>query len=79
MSNALSWRLFERQLSAFPSILEVRGRGLMIGFDLPESKSALRKICYSNINLYRRCQAQYYKAVAFPGSKKRRLNYSSER
>lgn len=30
------------QLRNFPSILEVRGRGLMIGFDLPESISGLR-------------------------------------
>jgi acetylornithine aminotransferase len=31
------------RLKAFDSILEVRGRGLMIGFDLPEHLSGLRK------------------------------------
>ena len=31
------------ELKKFPSILEVRGRGLMIGFDLPEELSNLRK------------------------------------
>jgi acetylornithine aminotransferase len=31
------------QLKAFPSITAVRGRGLMIGFDLPERLSSLRK------------------------------------
>jgi acetylornithine aminotransferase len=32
-----------QQLRSFESITEVRGRGLMIGFDLPESLSSLRK------------------------------------
>lgn len=31
------------QLKAFPSIQAVRGKGLMIGFDLPESLASLRK------------------------------------
>lgn len=31
------------QLSTFASITEVRGKGLMIGFDLPDSLSSLRK------------------------------------
>ena len=31
------------QLNSYPAILEVRGQGLMIGFDLPESLAALRK------------------------------------
>jgi acetylornithine aminotransferase len=31
------------KLKSFTSILEVRGRGLMIGFDLPEKLSNLRK------------------------------------
>ncbi|MBK5279030.1 MAG: aspartate aminotransferase family protein [Bacteroidia bacterium] len=31
------------QLKSFPSILEVRGEGLMIGFDLPDSLASLRK------------------------------------
>lgn len=31
------------QLKQFPSILSVRGRGLMIGFDLPESLSGIRQ------------------------------------
>jgi acetylornithine/N-succinyldiaminopimelate aminotransferase len=31
------------QLKSFPSILEVRGEGLMIGFDLPDSLAYLRK------------------------------------
>jgi acetylornithine aminotransferase len=31
------------ELKSFPSILEVRGRGLMIGFDLPNELSNLRK------------------------------------
>ena len=31
-----------RRLKAFPGILEVRGRGLMIGFDLPPERSNLR-------------------------------------
>ena len=31
------------QLRSFPSILEVRGEGLMIGFDLPDSLASLRK------------------------------------
>lgn len=31
------------QLKAMPAILEVRGRGLMIGFDLPEPLAGLRK------------------------------------
>jgi len=32
-----------RELKSFPSVTEVRGRGLMIGFDLPESMASLRK------------------------------------
>lgn len=32
-----------KALKAYPSILDVRGRGLMIGFDLPESMAGLRK------------------------------------
>jgi acetylornithine/N-succinyldiaminopimelate aminotransferase len=32
-----------RELKSFPSVTEVRGRGLMIGFDLPESFAGLRK------------------------------------
>ncbi|HZY83156.1 MAG TPA: aminotransferase class III-fold pyridoxal phosphate-dependent enzyme, partial [Cyclobacteriaceae bacterium] len=31
------------ELKAFPAVTAVRGRGLMIGFDLPESLAALRK------------------------------------
>jgi acetylornithine aminotransferase len=31
------------QLRSFPYIQEVRGRGLMIGFDLPDSLASLRK------------------------------------
>lgn len=31
------------QLNSYPAILEVRGQGLMIGFDLPESLASLRK------------------------------------
>lgn len=44
MQNA--WELgnyWMSELKSFPSILEVRGRGLMIGFDLPEELSSLRK------------------------------------
>ena len=44
MSNALKLgEYWKEQLKAFPSVLEVRGRGLMLGFDLPESKATLRK------------------------------------
>lgn len=32
-----------KALKVYPSILDVRGRGLMIGFDLPESMAGLRK------------------------------------
>lgn len=32
-----------KALKAYPSIMDVRGRGLMIGFDLPESMTGLRK------------------------------------
>jgi acetylornithine/N-succinyldiaminopimelate aminotransferase len=32
-----------KELKSFPSILEVRGEGLMIGFDLPDSLASLRK------------------------------------
>ncbi len=32
-----------QQLRSFESIMEVRGKGLMIGFDLPESLASLRK------------------------------------
>ncbi len=32
-----------KQLNSFASITEVRGKGLMIGFDLPDSLSSLRK------------------------------------
>ena len=31
------------QLKSFPSIIEVRGEGLMIGFDLPAEFASLRK------------------------------------
>lgn len=31
------------QLATFPAILQVRGKGLMIGFDLPDSLAGLRK------------------------------------
>jgi acetylornithine aminotransferase len=43
MGNALKLgNYWKEQLAAFPSILEVRGRGLMLGFDLPENKATLR-------------------------------------
>lgn len=32
-----------KELKSFPSVTEVRGRGLIIGFDLPESLASLRK------------------------------------
>jgi acetylornithine aminotransferase len=32
-----------KELANFPSIVAIRGKGLMIGFDLPESQSSLRK------------------------------------
>lgn len=32
-----------KELKSFPSVTDVRGRGLMIGFDLPESLASLRK------------------------------------
>jgi acetylornithine aminotransferase len=32
-----------QQLRSFEAIIEIRGKGLMIGFDLPESLSSLRK------------------------------------
>lgn len=44
MQNA--WALgnyWMNELRSFPSILDVRGRGLMIGFDLPQELSNLRK------------------------------------
>lgn len=44
MQNALELgNYWMSELKSFPSILEVRGRGLMIGFDLPEELSSLRK------------------------------------
>ncbi len=44
MQNALELgNYWMNELKSFPSILEVRGRGLMIGFDLPEELSSLRK------------------------------------
>ena len=44
MQNALTLgNYWINELKSFPSILEVRGRGLMIGFDLPEELSNLRK------------------------------------
>lgn len=44
MTNAATiGNYWMEQLNSYPSILEVRGQGLMIGFDLPESLAALRK------------------------------------
>lgn len=44
MANALTiGNYWMDQLKNFPSIKEIRGRGLMIGFDLPDSLSTLRK------------------------------------
>ncbi|MCW5910816.1 MAG: aminotransferase class III-fold pyridoxal phosphate-dependent enzyme [Cyclobacteriaceae bacterium] len=44
LSNAAAiGNYWMNQLTAYPSILEVRGQGLMIGFDLPESLAGLRK------------------------------------
>jgi acetylornithine/N-succinyldiaminopimelate aminotransferase len=43
MNNAAELgRHWMEQIKMFPSVLEVRGRGLMIGFDLPESLNGLR-------------------------------------
>lgn len=44
MTNAATiGNYWMEQLNSYPAILEVRGQGLMIGFDLPESLAALRK------------------------------------
>jgi acetylornithine aminotransferase len=44
MQNALTLgNYWMNELRSFPSILDVRGRGLMIGFDLPQEFSNLRK------------------------------------
>ena len=44
MTNAVTLgNYWVEQLRSFASIQEVRGRGLMIGFDLPDSLSSLRK------------------------------------
>lgn len=44
MNNALKLgNYWMEQLNSFASITEVRGKGLMIGFDLPDSLSSLRK------------------------------------
>jgi acetylornithine/N-succinyldiaminopimelate aminotransferase len=44
MNNALKLgNYWMEQLNSFASITEVRGKGLMIGFDLPDSLSTLRK------------------------------------
>ena len=44
MTNASSiGNYWMEQLNSFASITEVRGKGLMIGFDLPDSLSSLRK------------------------------------
>jgi acetylornithine aminotransferase len=44
MNNAAKLgEYWKKQLSAFSSVLEVRGRGLMLGFDLPETLATLRK------------------------------------
>ncbi len=40
------------QLHSFPSILEVRGEGLMIGFDLPDSLASLRKDLLFKHNMF---------------------------
>ena len=31
------------ELKSFPAVTDIRGRGLIIGFDLPESLASLRK------------------------------------
>lgn len=44
MTNAVTLgNYWMKQLRSFASIQEVRGRGLMIGFDLPDSLASLRK------------------------------------
>jgi acetylornithine aminotransferase len=40
------------ELSAMKGILSVRGRGLMIGFDLPEDKSSIRKDLLFNHHIF---------------------------
>ena len=40
------------QLNSFASITEVRGKGLMIGFDLPDSLSSLRKDLLFNHHIF---------------------------
>ncbi|MEK6780371.1 MAG: aminotransferase class III-fold pyridoxal phosphate-dependent enzyme [Bacteroidota bacterium] len=40
------------QLKSFPTILEVRGEGLMIGFDLPDSLASLRKNLLFKHNMF---------------------------
>ena len=40
------------KLQSFPSILEVRGEGLMIGFDLPNSLASLRKDLLFKHNMF---------------------------
>lgn len=44
MQNAADLgKYWMEQLTSFPSILDVRGKGLIIGFDLPDSLASLRK------------------------------------
>ena len=44
MSNAAQLGAYwMNELQNYPSVLSIRGRGLMIGFDLPPELSALRK------------------------------------
>lgn len=44
MTNATTiGNYWMEQLNSYSAILEVRGQGLMIGFDLPESLASLRK------------------------------------
>ena len=53
MGNALRiGSLLSRELSALPEIGEVRGRGLMIGFDVPDSIRDLRKNLLSRQRIF---------------------------
>jgi acetylornithine aminotransferase len=53
LSNALSvGNYLLKKLSAIPQLQNVRGRGLMIGFDVPDSLKDLKKILLTNFHVF---------------------------
>jgi acetylornithine/succinyldiaminopimelate/putrescine aminotransferase len=66
-----------RELKSIEKIIQVRGRGLMIGFDLPEDKSKVRADLLFGHRILQVKQSKHDKVAAFVALTKLRLIFFS--